>query len=111
MKVLFEITKSGLKLQNQFVSYFDNLTENKNTISAITKDTEECLNFLNENKIYNNIFTHKYFDFKNLFTILKKSLSIKLNLFTSLSFTHLLLSNLPYPFLKFFIPILLLNGR
>ena len=63
MNILFEITQSGYKLQNQFALNFNELTEKKHIISSIKKN-EKCINFIKQNKFYNKIYTHKYFDYK-----------------------------------------------
>jgi hypothetical protein len=62
MKFLFEITNSGLKLQDQFALHFDKITEQSHIISAITKDTD-CLEHLEKNKLFNKIYSHKYFNY------------------------------------------------
>ena len=62
MNVLFEITESGYKLQDKFASHFKQLSNDKFVVSSITKDLR-CLDYLEKQKTFNKIFTHRYFDF------------------------------------------------
>ena len=62
MKFLFEITNSGLKLQDQFSLHFDKITEQSHVISVITKD-KDCIEYLKNNKLYNKVYEHRYFNY------------------------------------------------